>query len=110
MFSPATGDLLGVRQTPNSKYIKWDHGNIVGSYVKKGLGISVHFASDKASLRDVKQAINDYCIWAFNRYEWCTMIFAIMNIDSVIRIVKKCGFIFIGSNEDMAVYARLRNG
>lgn len=110
MFSPATGDLMGVRQTPNSQYVEWNNGRVVASYVRKGLGISAHFASDKQGLRHIKSAINDFCEWIFNRYEWCTMILAIMNIESVIRIVKKCGFVPIGSNEDMAVYARLRNG
>jgi YD repeat-containing protein len=109
MFSPATSDLLGVLQTDNTLTYVWDGpGRIIASFLAQGDALSAHFASNKSGVRNIKTAINDFCVWAFERYKWCTMILAITEKPSVSRIVEKCGFFQVAQCDNTAVFARVR--
>lgn len=111
MFTPATGDLLGVAMTPNYLAVEWNGpGRIIASYAQRGGAISAHFASNKEGLRHIKTAIDDFCKWVLIKYEWCSMIIAIIakRNRSVMRIVSKCGFFPVCYNNEINVYARHR--
>lgn len=79
---------------------------ILFSFTKKGYALSCHFASDKAGLRHIKSAINDFCEWAFWAFEWCQMILANVKKPSVERIVKKCGFTHVIDHDGHKIYMR----
>lgn len=109
IVKPAKGDLMGVLMTPNNIAIeRIGEGRIIASYAQRGNAISVHFASDKKGLRHIKPAINEFCQWAFEKYEWCTMILAMIKIPSVERLVLKCGFSYLTSQNDINIYMRVR--
>lgn len=81
---------------------------ILFSFAKKGYALSCHFASDKEGLRYVKQAINDFCEWAFWAFGWCRQILANIEKPSVERVVKRCQFSFLAACEKGVIYVRLR--
>lgn len=109
MFKPANDNLMGVKMTPNNIAVEWTgEGRIIASYAERGNAISAHFASDKQGLRHIKSAINDFCQWIFNKYEWCTMVLAMIKKPSVERVVLKCGFSYLASQNDINVYMRVR--
>ena len=110
IFTELKGDDLGVYHDDNYQIVECLNGHIVFSYAKKGKAMTAHIASDKIGLRYVKPAINSFCEWIFNVYDWCEMIFAVMDkeLKSMTRIVKKCGFNYLTDNHEHTVYARLR--
>ena len=109
MFKVATGDLLGLPTNERHINVKWEgSGNVLFSMTKLGESLSCHFASDKAGLRHIKQAINEFCEWAFNVFKWCKMIIATVKIPSVARVVKKCGFSMFGTAAELDCYMRIR--
>lgn len=84
---------------------------IIFSMTQQGNALSCHFAANKNGLRHLKTAINDFCEWAFRQYSWCRMIMAVIKKTSVERLVKKCGFKYVGRyREPIFVYARVRHG
>lgn len=109
MFTPATENLLGVLETENTIAFSWNGpGRVVVSFSQRGNSIAAHFASSKDGLRHIKTAINDFCLWAFNRFKWCTMVLAQIKKPSVARLVKKCGFFHVADIDGLTVYARSR--
>ncbi len=109
MFKKASGDLMNLPVSDKTIAVEWaGEGRILASYAMRGRALSAHFASDKKGLRNLKKAIDDFCSWAFNKYEWCTMILAVIKKKSVVRLVKKCGFMPVGYNKDVTVYARVK--
>ncbi len=106
-FKEASGDLLGLATDGNHVNIEWrGGGRVIFSMERRGNGLSCHFASDRNGLRHIKQAINEFCDWAFSSFEWCKMIFAVIEKPSVERLVLKCGFNRIGELWNMQVYTR----
>ncbi len=106
-FVFATDDK--VVQNESYHVVKWPGpGKIFGSYVRRGEALTVHFSSDKKGLRHIKQAINDFCEWAFHMFEWCKMIIALIEKPSVIRLVEKCGFKKVAVFKKGSAYARCR--
>lgn len=104
-----TLDPCNVAHNENYQLCKWKgDGNIVFSYAKRGKAINANFSSDKKGLRHIKTAINEFCCTVFNQYEWCKMIFAMINKDSVVRLVKKCGFVKLLDFCHGVIYVRLR--
>lgn len=104
-----TRPKLGIAHNENYLCVEWE-GLVVFSYARRGNAIMAHFASGKDGLRFIKPAINDFVEWVFNEYEWCRMILA--NIDktnqSVVRLVKKCGFDHVKYCKDTVIYGRAK--
>lgn len=98
-----------VAQNENYHIVRWlGPGKVVASYVRRGDALSAHFSCDKKGLRHIKQAINDFCEWAFYAFDWCTMIIAMIRRPSVARIVEKCEFKKVADFKRGPVYARCR--
>lgn len=109
-FKAASGDLMGVLMTPPRVAIEWvGPGRVVFSFTQLGEAISAHFSADKKGLRYLKQAIEDFCEWAFEAFDWCRMILAIVGKPSVVRLIKKCGFSHVTDIDDNMVYTRLKS-
>jgi len=109
-FITLKGDDLGVYHDDNYRVVSSIDKHIVFSYAQKGKAMTIHLASDKIGLRNVKPAINSFCQWLFERYKGCKMIFAIISkeLKSMIRIVKKCNFKYLTDNSKHFVYVRAR--
>ena len=110
IFDSLKGNDLGVYHDDNYRMVECYEGHIVFSFAKKGNAMTAHLASDKIGLRNIKQAIDSFCQWLFKEYEWCKMIFAVINKNrkSVMRIVKKCDFDYLIDDNRHSVYARQR--
>ncbi len=109
IFTPLTGDDLGVLHNENYRVVQTEDGHTTFSYTKQGKGMNCHFACDHEALRRSKQVINGFCEWLFSQYAWCECIFAIVNKQSVDRLVKKCGFELIATDiKQQRIYTRLR--
>lgn len=107
IFSGDTGRLPVDR---NYLIFRWTgSGEILFSVTQKGKAAFVHFTSDKAGLRHIKQAFNEFCDFVFWLFEWCTMIMAhVERKPSIGRVLLKCEFEEITGNENAKVYARYR--
>lgn len=109
-FKPYKGDLIGLACNDNYLIFRWDREDckILVSVSRRGNAASCHFASDKKGLRHLKQAINEFIEFCYYSFPWCTMMMGFISIDSVARIVKKCGFVELEKLQDCTVYVRLK--
>ena len=110
MIFTTTEKKLGVYTDKNYRLVSCCSEHIVFSYARKGNGMAIHFASDKKGLRLVKRSINSFCEWIFNHYKWCEVIFAAIRKEreSIIRIVLKCGFVYLADDSKHHIYARYK--
>lgn len=105
-FYPFSGDLNGLYVDENYLVFKWNGpGKILASAAQRGKAITAHLSSDKAGLRHLKQAVNDFCYYAFWLFD-CVMILAQVTKQSVGRLILKCGFDYIGHDDGIDYYAR----
>ena len=107
-FNIHTGDIGNLRTSPNHLHFKWINSdcNIIFSVVQQGKGAVSHFTSDKAGLRKLEQAINEWCEFCFWLFDWCTMIIGIIEKLSVSKLAEKCGFLCIASFDGKLIYVR----
>lgn len=94
--------------TDDHEVFKWSTAPVFCSCCRKGDGISAHFSADREGIRLLKDAINEFCGWAFDVLPWCKMIFACIVRPSVERLVVKCGFSFLDVIDNIRVYVRYR--
>ncbi len=107
MIYPLVGDDLGVCHNDDYRLVEWrGNGRTVFSYTQKGKAMSAHFAAEKSALRQVKPAINEFCAWIFEQYPHCRMILANVAIDSVVRLINKCGFEHVLTCDEGVILAR----
>jgi hypothetical protein len=108
MFRPVT-ETLGVPLDENHGLVEWFDGGaiVVFSFARRGNALDCHFAANKKALRHLRQAFNDFCELVKNEVEWCTMIVSIVIKSSVKRLVSKCGFNHLLSNDEYSIYVRV---
>ena len=97
---------LGIAHNENYRCVEWCGGNIVFSYSKRGQAMCCHFAADKNSLRLIKPAIEDFCLWATQHYKWCKILVAFVSKPSVGRLITKCNFHQVGFVQGYTIYER----
>lgn len=109
-FELYQGDTMGLTSNDNYVIFRWMEPDckVIVSMCQRGQAANCHFASDKAGLRKMKRAIDEFCQFVFCSFDWSTMIMAIIERPSVVRLVEKCGFNYITNIEDKKVYTRLR--
>lgn len=109
-FTPYSGYLMGLPTNNKHLVFRWvrDDCKVLFSVCRKGDAASVHIASDKAGLRQLKKAINEWCEFLFWAFDWCRMVIAHIGRGSITRLVKKCGFEFAGTTDKGEIYTRLR--
>ena len=110
MFRPAfhCEDWLGVAHDDDHFVVRWEKAPVFFSCCRKGNAISAHFSAAAPSVRLLKEAIEEYCRWAFECLPWCRIILACIVKPSVIRLVKKCGFNYLETHGDLQIYMRVR--
>lgn len=92
-FEPYEGDMIGLVSNSNHLVFRWYRTDckILFSVSRRGDAASCHFASDKAGLRHVKEAIDDFVRFVFWLFDWCRMVLAQVERPSVGRLIEKCG-------------------
>ena len=107
-FLPYFGDTDQLKTTEKSIVFKWirDDCKILFSAVKHGKALNCHFTSDKAGLRKLEQAINEWCKFCFWLWPWCEMIIGIIEKPSICRLAEKCKFKKIAEYKGKSIYIR----
>lgn len=107
-FIPFEGDLGELPTDNNHLVFKWANSDckVLFSVSRLGDAASVHFSSDKSGLRNIKKAANEFCLFVFLLFDWCTMIIAKTTLKSVGRMIKKIGFNEVARNSTVTAYAR----
>lgn len=110
-FYQYEGDLIGLSADDNHLVFRWVEIDckILFSIARLGNGASCHFASDKAGLKKLKQAINEFCNYCFLLFDWCTMILAKVKRESVCRLIEKCGFEKLITSNGYTAYTRCKS-
>lgn len=109
IFRELTGSDLGIARNNNYLLTEWNgEGRIVFSYAQRGGAMMAHIASDKKGLRNIKQAITDFCRFIFINYKFCTMIMAVVGTPSIERLIQKCEFKYFMDEQEYSLYVRVR--
>ena len=111
-FTPYQGDLMGLLADENYLVFRWNEPDckVLFSVCQKGKAANCHFASDKRGLKKVKKAIGEFCEFVFWIFDWCTMVMAIVDRDSVGRICERLDFQHTLDVEGKKIYVRHRDG
>lgn len=111
-FVPYDGDLMGLAVTPNHLVFRWnvDFCTILFSMTQQGRSANCHFASDKAGLRHIKEAIDKFVRFVFSTFDWCRMVLANVDRPSVGRLIEKVRFMPVAECYKGRFYMRFQDG
>lgn len=101
---------MGLPKNDDHLVFRWNNPDckVLFSVTRRGDAASCHIASDKAGLRLLKKAIEEWCLYVFWLWDWCKMITAQIARPSIRRLVECCGFEHWFSSDGLEVYKRLR--
>lgn len=107
-FDPYKGETGFLYTSDKHLNFKWNNPNcnIIFSMTRQGNAVVGHFISDKAGLRKLEQALNEWCEFCFLLFDWCEMVIGIITKPSVVRLAEKCGFKYVASFGNKKVYVR----
>ena len=90
-------DLMNLPIAENYLVFEWMEGDarILYSITQQGKGINVHFASNRPGLRYLKEVSKDFTRFVFEKFTWCRMMFALVQMSVAEKIAKYCGFRFM---------------
>jgi hypothetical protein len=99
---------MGLPTDDKHLVVRWMKPNckILVSIARKGNSASVHFASDKAGLRHLRQGIEELHLFCMG-LGWCESIRAAVSVPSVARMIQRCGFTPKEYNKEHTVYVRV---
>lgn len=97
---------MGIAYDENYLCVKWSEGDVLFSFARRGNALCCHFAASHHYLREIKSAINDFVVWAFDKFPWCTMLFAFVLKPSVERLISKLGFKYLKDVNETKLYVR----
>lgn len=67
---------------------------------KRGTALEIHLASVNGK-HLLEEALNEFCVFLFDVYEWCTKIVGLIIKKSVIKLAERCGFKEFGKIQAM---------
>lgn len=108
IYTGKTGEL---RTSENHYNFKWlnEDCHILFSVTQQGKAMVCHFTSDKAGLRKLKQALNEWCEFCFWLFKECDIIVGIIEKPSVFRLAINCNFEHIASFGNKQVCIRRKS-
>ncbi len=98
------GPTPPIHVNENHNVFKCDGKGIYYSVTRYGDGVAIHFACEKSYLRDLKRSLIAFRQYVYELMPECNGIFAFMNVLSIERMVKRLGFVFLGTKDDMKIY------
>lgn len=101
-------EVNGLWRSEGYEVWRWLEGYIYVSLVRQEDVLFCHFSADRASVRLLKQAIDEFCATVFDLMPWCKAVMACIKRDSVTKLVKRCGFTHVIDHNYLKVYARYR--
>lgn len=114
MFTLYSGDTGELTCDSDHLVYLWDNSacKILFSITRAGNSALCHFSSDKAGLKLLRFAMNDFSDFIFKNLKWCEMILANVKMRSVSKLIQSVGFAHIASNaaENTQLYMRLKHG
>lgn len=105
IYTGDTGDLRTSETFYNFKWLEPDC-KIIFSSTQRGKAAICHFTSDKAGLKKLEQAINEWCEFCFDLFPWCKMVVGIIERLSVAKLAEKCGFKCVASFGNKKIFIR----
>jgi len=111
-FRPYDGDTMGILTNENYLVFRWmeNHCKVLFSVTQRGKGAICHMASDKAGLRDLKRAINEFADFLYWLFEWCEVIVAPTSLNSAKKMLLGCGFKYAWKEGETFVCIRRKDG
>ena len=96
-FIPAFGPTGRLPTNAAHLNFKWVEpgSHVAFSITQKGRAASCHFTADRAGMRVIHTAIDEFVEFVFYMFPWCDMVLALITREKVIRIVIECGFEFL---------------
>lgn len=99
-------EMNGLYWTPDYEVIRWREGGVFISFTRQGDAIACHFSSDRQSLSKLRDAMHDFFLFARQTMPWCIMTIGCIKRDSVVRLMKSCGFWHVVDRKNVKIYAR----
>lgn len=93
-FIPYCGDTGRLPTDKDHLNFKWlePDCHVLFSVGELGQGVSIHFTSDKAGMKKIVQAIEEFINFVFYLFDRCEYIIAKIKLKKVEEIAKLCGF------------------
>ena len=109
-----TDDALpGLPVSSEHRAVQWKggEGEIHFSWTRKGNALMIHFQSNGKGLRNVRKACDLFCMWLFEKYEWCEMLLTNVTPDksSIGRMIEKIDWRILLEHDSGIAYARMRS-
>lgn len=111
MFQEYAGYMMNLTITKKSKIFIWAHKGckILFSVSRYGDAAVCHLASDKKGLKFLKHAIEGWCEYVFETFDWCKLILAPVEKPSVYRILLKLDFRLVSHKNNNWLLARSKS-
>jgi hypothetical protein len=108
IFEPYYGDTGDLVSDNNYLVFRFpdDGCQILFSVSRIGDAATCHLSSDKAGLKKLRGAINEFVEFVFYLFYWCKMVICVLSRASVERVLSKVGFSKIFSIDQSRVWAR----
>lgn len=101
-------EMNGLYWTENYEVWRWSEANVYVSLTRQGDALVCHFSADRKALRHLRKAVNEFYWHALDEMPWCKMLIGCIKRDSVVRLMKSCGFWHVVDRKDVKIYARYR--
>tara|TARA_R110002096_G_scaffold344123_1_gene537042 strand:- start:12 stop:344 length:333 start_codon:yes stop_codon:yes gene_type:complete len=110
MFYLYSGDMIGLTTNDNYLNYRWSKKGckVLFSVCKRGNAANCHIASNKAGLRHLKAACNEFFKFVLNEFDWCNHVIVAITKKSVCRMVEKIGFESLGVVDGAFLYMRIK--
>ena len=110
MFKQYIGPMMGLPRNENYLVFRWDNEdcNILFSVCRMGNAANCHFASDKKGKKFIKEAINKWCDFVFDIFDWCEMVTGVVKDKKIGKLIEKCNFEHVTDLEEVSIYMRAK--
>lgn len=111
IFVPVESSKHGVFSNKNYRIVSCCNGRIELSYASKGPhAMTIHFASNKAGLRHVRSAIDEFCNMLYLSYNDLKYIYGAVakSKKGIMRMITKIDFKYLIDDSMHCIYVRAK--
>lgn len=95
---------IGIPYDKDHMFYSWND-KVYFTATMRGDTLDTHIAAKGKNKRFLRIAIRDFCMYAFDKYKWCTKIAACVKLKSVKNLLIKCGFTSLAIIDECEVFA-----